>query len=152
MVARPGPRQAVAPRNYWKMKYYNNKDMKVHNTWEYTVTRNRPRGREEHRKYDNTKIGIKRGNSYRENEEVSGWKAQIHTPKPNWHVSTLTEVFFNQKLITICENTVKMASRVWWRKIILFWLIKTSVNVETYQLRHRVRICAFYQETSSCFR
>ena len=56
----------------------------------------------------NTKVWItqKRGNS--KNEEVSRWKAQIHTWKLNWYVLTLTEVFLNQKRINVYEHTVKM--------------------------------------------
>ena len=60
---------------------------------------------------DNTKIGIKRGNSYSRNIEVSRLKAQINeksTQKFNWHVLTFTVVFLNQKGINLCEHIVKM--------------------------------------------
>ena len=38
------------------------------------------------------KIGKERGNSYRKNEERSGWKAPTNTRKLNWNVSTITDV------------------------------------------------------------
>ena len=62
---------------------------------------------------ENTKIGIKRGNSYQKNEEVSRWKAQIHTRKFNWYILTLTEVFPNQKRINVCEHTVTWYHLYW---------------------------------------
>ena len=42
---------------------------------------------------------LKRGNSYRKNEEISGWTAPINTRKLNWYVSTITYVFLNQKRV-----------------------------------------------------
>ena len=60
-------------------------------------------------KYSYKKIGIKRGNSYRKNEEISRWEAKINIRKLNWYFSTLIEVFLNQ--ITVCSHT-----------FILFWL------------------------------
>jgi hypothetical protein len=38
-----------------------------------------PRGKGKYQSTQNTKIGIKSGNSYQKNEEVSGWIAQINT-------------------------------------------------------------------------
>ena len=56
-----------------------------------------------YRNMNNTKIGIKRGNSYRKNEEISRWEAKINIRKLNWYFSTLIEVFLNQ--ITVCSHT-----------------------------------------------
>ena len=53
----------------------------------------------------NTVIGIKSENSYWKNEEVSRWKAQKRADaKLNWYISTLTEIFLNQKRINVCEH------------------------------------------------
>ena len=51
----------------------------------------------------------KGGNSnWKKNREISEWKAETHTWKLNWHVSTLTEVFLKQKWINVWEHTVKI--------------------------------------------
>jgi hypothetical protein len=60
---------------------------------------------------DNTKIGIKRRNSYRKNEDISRWEAQINAHKLNRYILALTEDFLNQKRINVREHTVKIASR-----------------------------------------
>jgi hypothetical protein len=58
-----------------------------------------------------TKVGKERGNSYRKNEEITRRKTHINTRKLNWNVSTITDVFLNQKRVNACEHTVTMASR-----------------------------------------
>ena len=53
-----------------------------------TVRDGMPLGNGKCRSTDNTKLGIKRGNSYRKQGEISGWKAQINTRKLRtitWH-------------------------------------------------------------------
>ena len=76
-------------------------------------------------KYDNyverTEVGIKRGYSYLNNGEMSGWKFI-------WNISTITDVFL---------------------EFILFWLRKTSVMVESFQLCFHVFMCAFHSEIVS---
>ena len=57
----------------------------------------------------NVKIGKERGNSYQENEEISGWKAHINTRKLNWNTSTTTDAFLDQKRVNLSEHMVKMA-------------------------------------------
>ena len=71
-----------------------------------------PHGKEKYRSTDNTKIGMKRGNSYWKNEEVTRWSTQMNqksTQKLNWYVLTLTDVFVNHKRINVCDQAVKMA-------------------------------------------
>ena len=56
----------------------------------------RPQRKKKYQNMDNTKIGIKRGNSYWKNEKVSGWKTQISQKSMhslNWYVSTLGTIF-----------------------------------------------------------
>ena len=60
----------------------------------------------------NTKIRKERGKSYWKNEEISGWKAHTNTWKLNWKVSTIRDVFLDQKRVNVCEHTVKMVPRV----------------------------------------
>jgi len=38
----------------------------------------RPRGKGNYQSTDNTKLGIKMGNSYKKNDEVSGLKVQLN--------------------------------------------------------------------------
>ena len=38
------------------------------------------------------------------NEEISEWKTHINTQKLHWNFSTITNVFLDQKRVTICEN------------------------------------------------
>ena len=45
----------------------------------------RPHGKKKYQSTDKTKIGNKRGNSYRKNEEISVWKAHTNTWKLNWY-------------------------------------------------------------------
>ena len=91
----------------------------------------------------------KKANSYRKNEDISRWEAQINTWKLNWYASKFRKVFFNQNRINLCEHIVKMVPRgslcktVMWaqslvcsHKIILFWPTKTSVKVEACQLNN----------------
>ena len=56
----------------------------------------------------NTIIGKGRGNSYVRDL----MKAHLNTQKFNWNVSTITDVFLDQKRVNVCEHTVKMASHV----------------------------------------
>ena len=77
-------------------------------------------------------------NPYR-NDEISGGHSQINTRKIKLYVSTLTEIFLNQKILNICEHTVKMAPR---DSHIYSLLIETSVSVEICQLSFHVFICA----------
>ena len=84
-----------------------------------------------------TKIGIERGNSYQKNENISGWKAQIYRWKLNWYISTITDVFLNQKRVHDAFT--------------FFWLRITFEIVKTYQLCIHVFICAFHPEFSSIF-
>ena len=51
-----------------------------------------------------------RGNSYRNIEEISGWKAHADTRKFNWIFLTITDVFLDQKRVNVCEHMVKMVS------------------------------------------
>ena len=44
-------------------------------------------------------------------EEITGGKAHVNTRKLNQNISTITDVFLNQKRINVRENTVKMAPR-----------------------------------------
>ena len=46
-------------------------------------------------------IGKERAISYRKNEQISGQKAHTNTQKLNWNVSTITDVFLNQKRVNI---------------------------------------------------
>ena len=63
----------------------------------------------------NTKVRITQKNRKRtrklipKNEEISGQKAHTNTQKLNWNVSTITDVFLNQKRVNVCEHMVKMA-------------------------------------------
>ena len=57
---------------------------------------------------DNTTIG----NSYWKNEEISGWEPHINTQKPVWNVLIITDVFFDQKRVNVCEHMVKTISCV----------------------------------------
>ena len=45
---------------------------------------------------------------YNEKMKRSGWKGQINIQKLKWHVSTITDVFFNHKRINVCEHRIKM--------------------------------------------
>ena len=56
---------------------------------------------------DNTKIRIKMDDSYQKSEEVSIWKTRIKGKMMRlWN---LTEIFVNQKIVIVCELTVKIA-------------------------------------------
>ena len=100
-------------------------------------------------------------NSYLKNEGISEWKTRINTRKLNWHVSTITYVFINQKRISLCELTERwrhMKVSITWRhlsvhshRFILYWLGKASVIVKMCQLSFRVFTCAFHPEFSSFF-
>ena len=66
---------------------------------------------EKYQSMDYTKKQEKKEETLTEkNEEISGWKAHINTRRPTWNVSTITEVFLNQKRVNLCEHIVKMAS------------------------------------------
>ena len=43
-------------------------------------------------------------------EEISGGKAHTNTRKLIRNISTVTDVFLNQKRVNVCEHMVKMAS------------------------------------------
>ena len=45
-----------------------------------------------------------KGETYRKSEEASRWKAKL-TKRAHGNVSIVTEIFFNQKRITICEHS-----------------------------------------------
>ena len=47
--------------------------------------------------------------TYWKNEEISGWKAHINTRKLNWNISTITDVFLDQKRVNVCEHMIKTA-------------------------------------------
>ena len=81
-------------------------------------------------------MGKKRGNSCRENEEISWWKAHINILY--WNILTITDTFLDQKRVNLCEHT-------------LSWLRKTSVIVEMFQLSFRMFMCGFHQEISLFF-
>ena len=42
---------------------------------------------------------------------ISGGKAHVNTRKLNQNISTVTDVFLNQKRVNVCEHTIKMVSR-----------------------------------------
>ena len=69
------------------------------------------------------------------------WKSKW---KLNWHLSTPTEAFINQKSLDVCEHTIKMVLHVTKFTVcshtfILFWLTKTPVTVK----RSQVSMCSF---------
>ena len=83
--------------------------------------------------------------------EISGCKKQMNTHKLNWNVSTIRDVFLNQKRINVCERTVKMTPcdavfSVCSHTFILFWLRKTYMSVEIHQLSFHVLffVCLIY--------
>jgi hypothetical protein len=43
---------------------------------------------------------------------ISWWKAHINTWWLNWKVSTITDVFLDQKRVNVCEHMVKTAHMV----------------------------------------
>ena len=57
-----------------------------------------------------TKNWKRKRNLLPENEEISGGNAHTNTWKLNWNVSTITDVFLDQKRVNVCEHTVKTAS------------------------------------------
>ena len=48
-------------------------------------------------------------------EQISSREAHTNTRKLNWNVSTITDVFLNQKKVNLCEYMVKMAPCGLWR-------------------------------------
>ena len=85
------------------------------------------------------KVGKERGNSYRKNEEISGWKARTHARththtqkrKLDWNVSMITDVFLNQKRVNVCEYTIFTMCL---HTFTLFWSRKLSVIIKMFQL------------------
>ena len=47
-------------------------------------------------------------------EEISIGKAHANTLKLNQNISTVTDLFLNQKKVNVCEHTTKMASLEEW--------------------------------------
>ena len=90
----------------------------------------RPCGKESTKLRKTQKIGKERGNSYWENKEISGWKTHINTQELNWCVSTITDIFLNQKRVNVSSD---------WKR--LLWL-----------LSFHVFMCAFHLVNSSSFR
>ena len=107
-----------------------------------------------------------KGNSYQENEEIYGWKSHIKIRKFNWYISTITDVFLDQKKVIVCEHTVKTATReclqsgtfpilsrgaiftMYSYTFTLFWSRK-YVIIEMFQLSFCVFMWAFHREISS---
>ena len=87
---------------------------------------------------------------------MSRWKTPINTWKFHWYVWTITDVFLNQKRANVCEQMVKMVPHgivftVCSHTFTLFWLRKTSVLIETFQLGFLVFMCTFHQAIFSFF-
>ena len=62
----------------------------------------RPRGK--CRSSYNTNIGKRKGNLLPKNEEISGGKSHTNTRKHIWYISTIIDVFLNQKRLDVCEH------------------------------------------------
>ena len=72
---------------------------------------------------DNTKIGKERRNSYKKNEEISGWKAHTNTQKLHWNISMITDVYLDQN-----ENKCMWTLKVWEAQIQIKW-VKKKINI-----------------------
>ena len=101
----------------------------------------------------NAKNRKRKGKLVLKNEEISERKAHTNTWKLNWNILTITDVFLDEKRVNVCENMVKMAPHeseklldgtfftVCSQTFILFWLRKTSVIVNMFQLSFCVCVC-----------
>ena len=78
-----------------------------------------------------TKIWIKRGNSYQKNKEISRWEVQLNTWRLNWYISTLSEVFLNQKRINVFEQTAKWHHMT---NIYTFTLSDSKILLQTFRV------------------
>ena len=68
-------------------------------------------GRQKTKPRKTQKIGKERGNSYQKNEEIYRQKAHTNTWKLSLNVSTIIDIFLDQKRVNVCEDTVKTAPR-----------------------------------------
>ena len=56
-------------------------------------------------------IGKQRGNAEKK-EEISRQKAHTNTWKLNWNISTITDIFLDQKRVNVYKHTVKKKTSV----------------------------------------
>jgi hypothetical protein len=107
----------------------------------------------------------RKGKLLLKNEEISVGKAHINPWKLNWDISMITDIFLDQKRVSllirsegvslliekdICDHqNISIKFPCVYVCLSLFWSRKTSVNVDMSQLSSCLFVCAFPPEISS---